>query len=80
MAYANFISDLLSVVFAEYTQLICFFEMDDLIKVTVQYDRPQWCSGLGAGHIAGMYEYHKERFFNFFLLGTVCAKNRKARK
>ena len=31
VAYANFISDLLSVVFAEYTQLICFFEMDDLI-------------------------------------------------
>ena len=31
VAYANFISDLLTVVFAEYTQLIFFFEMDDLI-------------------------------------------------
>ena len=31
VAYANFISDLLSVVFAEYTELIRLFEMECLI-------------------------------------------------
>ena len=40
VAYTNFISDLLSVVLAVYTELIRFFEMVCLIKVAVRQYRP----------------------------------------
>ena len=48
----NFISDLLSVVFAEYTELIRLFEKVCLIKVALRQCCPLWCSGLDAGLVA----------------------------
>ena len=42
----------LSVVFAEYAELIRLFEMECLIKVAIRQYCLLWCSGLGAGLVA----------------------------
>ena len=71
MAYANLISDLISVVFAEYTELIRLFEMECLVQVAVRQCRPLWCSGLGAGLVAYSRHVRISRgafLFIFFLV------------
>ena len=68
MAYANFISDLLSVVFAEYTELIRLLEMECLIYVAVRQYRLLWCSGLGAGLVAYISEVRISRRTFLFIL------------
>ena len=73
MAYANFISDLISVVFAEHTELIRLFEMECLIQVAVRQCRPLWCSGLGVGLV--VYSRHVRISPGAFLFNVFPVRN-----